>query len=168
MSCLNNVISGCILVTHGASQRCRKSRASQSCPRFTAAIRFFAGCSRPDGSRLLRFPTSSLPISSTSRTIETGCSNHGCQNCIHREAFGSIGRTSAFIRQQKRIIAQRHCKSCGGGVSSAEEEAWVNDHQVGATRFSWNIDLIVCYRQSWNRSTDSWYPISDGQSIRQQ
>src|SRR5216684_7563381 len=148
MNCLHNVTYGCSLVTHGASQRCRKSRASQSCTRFTATIRFFAGCSRQDGSRLLGLPTSSISISSTSRTIETGCSGRGCEDCVHRQAFRSVGRTSAFIRQQKRLIAQRHCEPCCGGFSSGEEEAWVNGHQVVATRFSWSIGLIVCCRQN--------------------
>jgi hypothetical protein len=38
----------------------------------------------------------------------------------------------------------------------------VNGQQVDTTRFSWNIGLIVCYRQSWNRSMSCWYPTSDG------
>ena len=167
MNCLHHVTYGCTLVTHGASQRYRKSRASQSCTQFAAAIRFFAGCGRQDGSRLLRLHPPSISISSTSRTIETGCSGHGYEDCFHGEAVRSAGQTFAFIRQQKRPIAQRHCESCSGGVSPAEEEAWVNGHQVGATRFSWNIGLIVCYRKSWNRSTDCWCPESDGRSTRQ-
>jgi hypothetical protein len=40
----------------------------------------------------------------------------------------------------------------------------VNDHQVGAIRFSWNIDLIVCCQQSWNRFMTCWYPTNDGPS----
>ena len=167
MNCLHNVTCGCTLVTHGASQRCRKSRASQSCARFAAAIRFSGGCGRQDGSRPLSLFPPSISISSTSRTIETGCSGRGCEDCVYREAFGSAGRTSAFIRQQKRLIAQRHGEPCSGGFSPTEEEAWVNGHQVGATRFSWNIGLIVCYRQSWNRSMDCWRPTSDGRSTRQ-
>ena len=167
MSCLHNVTYGCILVTHGAGQRCRKSRASQSCARFAAAIRFFAGCGRQDGSRLLRLPTPSISISPTSRAIETGCSCRGCEDCFHREAFRSAGRTSAFIRQQERHIAQRHCEPCSGGFSPAEDEAWVNDHQVGAARFSWNIGLIVCYRQSWNGFLTCWCRTSAGRFRRQ-
>jgi hypothetical protein len=151
MNCLHNVTYGCTVVTHGASQRCRESRASQSCTRFAAAIRSSSGRSGQDGSRLLRFPTPSISISSTSRTIETGCSHCGREDCVHGEAFRSVGRTSPFVRQDERLIAQRHCKPCSGGVSPAEKEAWVNGHQVGATRFSWNIGLIVCYRQNWNR-----------------
>jgi hypothetical protein len=167
MNCLNYVTCGCTLVTHGASQRCRQSRTSQSCTQFAAAIRFLAGCSRQDGSRLLRFSTSSISISSTSRAAETECTSRGCEDCFHREAFRSAGRTFAFICQQKRLITQRSCESCAGGVSSTEEEAWVNGHQVGATRFSWNIGLIVCYRQNWNRFMDCWCLTSDGRSTRQ-
>ena len=167
MNCLNNVTYGCTLVTHDAGQRCRKSRASQSCTRFAAAIRFSARCGRQDGSRLLSLSSPSISISSTSRTIETGCSGHGYEDCFHGEAVRSAGQTFAFIRQQKRPIAQRHCESCSGGVSPAEEEAWVNGHQVGATRFSWNIGLIVCYRQNWSRFMDCWCLTSDGRSTRQ-
>jgi hypothetical protein len=167
MNCLHHVTYGCTLVTHGASQRCRQSRTPQSCTRFAAAIRFFTGCSRQDGSRLLSLPTSSISISSTSRAAETRCSSRGCEDCFHREAFRSAGRAFAFIRGHKRLITQRSCEPCSGGVSSTEEEAWVNGHQVGATRFSWNIGLIVCYRQNWNRFMDCWCLTSDGRSTQQ-
>jgi hypothetical protein len=43
----------------------------------------------------------------------------------------------------------------------------MNGHQVGAARFSWNIGLIVCYRQSWNRFMTCWYRTSDGRSTCQ-
>ena len=167
MKCLHSVICGCILVTHGASQRRRKSRTSQSCTHVAAAIRLSVGCSRQDGSRLLYLPPPSISISSTSRAIETGCSHHRRQDCVHCEAFGNAGRTPTFICQHQRVVAERHCEPGVGGFPSAEGKAWVNDHQVGATRFSWNIGLIVCYRQSSNRSMSCWYPISDGRSKRQ-
>jgi len=167
MKCLHSVIYGCILVTHGASQRCRKSRASQSCTRLVAAIRTSARCSRQDGSRLLDLPPPSVSISSTSRTTETGCSHHRCQDCVHCKALGTAGGTVTFICQHERDVAERHCEPGIGGFPSAEDKAWVNDHQVGATRFSWNIGLIVCYRQSWNRSMSCWCPTGDGRSKQQ-
>jgi hypothetical protein len=167
MNPLHYVTYGCTVVTHGASQRCRQSTASQSRARFATAIRFFTGCRRQDGSRLLRLPTSSLSISSTSRAAERRCSDRGCEDCFHREAFRSVGRAFAFIRGQKRLNTQRSGEPCAGGVSAAKEEAWVNGHQVGATGFSWNIGLIVCYRQNWNRFMVCWCPTSDGQSTRQ-
>jgi len=166
MKCLKNVTYGCTLVTHDASQRCRKSRASESCTRFAAAIRSSARCSRQDGSGLLSFPPPILSISSTSGAIETRCSGRGREDRIHRKAFRRVGPTPAGIRQRQRLIAQRHCESCGGGFSDAEEEAWVKGQQAGTTRFSWNIGLTVCYRQSWNRSMNCWCPISDGWSTR--
>ena len=166
MNCLLNVIYGCTVVTHGTSQRRRKSRATQSCTPFAAAIRVSARCGRQDGSRLLSLSAPSISISSTSRTIETGCSVRRCKYCFYREAFGNIGRTSARIRQQKRPIAQRYCEPCSGGFSPAEEKAWVNGQPVGTTQFNWNIVLIACYQQSWKRSTSCWCPTSDGQSKR--
>src|ERR1051325_5868051 len=126
-----------------------KAERLNHAPQFAASIRFSARCGRQDGSRLLSLSAPSISISSTSRTIETRCSGRGCKNCFYCEAFGNVGRTSACIRQQKRPIAERYCEPCSGGFSSAEEEAGVNGHQVGATRFSWNIGLIVCYRQNW-------------------
>ena len=167
MNCLHNVIYGCTVVTHGASQRCRKSRASQSCTQFTAAIRLFAGCCGQDGSRLLCFPPSSISVSPTSRATEAGRSSDRCQDRFHSEAFRRISRKATCIRQQERHIAQRPGDSGVGGFSPKEEEAWLNDHQVGATRFSWNIDLTVCYRRSWNRFMSYWSRISDGRSKRQ-
>jgi hypothetical protein len=164
MNCLHNVTYGYTVVTHGASQRRRKSRTSQSCARLTAAIRSFARRSRQDGPRLRRLPTASISVSSTSRTIETGCSNSGHEDRVHREAFRSSGRTSAFICQQQKHIAERHCEPRSGGFFTPKEEAWVNDHQVVATRFTWNTGLIVCYRQNWNRFTNCWCLTSDGRS----
>ena len=167
MNCLHNVTYGCTVVTHDASQRCRKSRASQSCTRFAAAIRSSARCSRQDGSRLLSLPTPGISISSAGRAIERGCSGSGREGGVHREAFGSVGRTSAFICQYQKHIAQRHCEPRAGGFSPSEEEAWVNGHQVGAARFSWNIGLIVCYRQSWNGFLNCWCRTSAGRFRRQ-
>ena len=166
MNCLHHVTYGFILVTHGAGQRRRKSSTSQSCAQFAATIRSSAGCSGQNGSRLLCLSSPSISISTTSRTIETGCSVRRCKNCFYREAFGNIGRTSARIRQQKRPIAQRYCEPCSGGFSPAEKKAWVNGQPVGTTQFNWNIVLIACYQQSWKRSTSCWCPTSDGQSKR--
>ena len=167
MNCLHDVTYGCTLVTYDASQRCRESGASQSCTRFAAAIRLPAGCCRQDGSRLLYLPPPGISISSTSRAVETGCPHHRRQDCLHCEAFGEIGGTPTFICQHQRVVAERHCEPGVGGVPSAEDQAWVNDHQVGATKFNWNIGLIVCYRRSWNRLMSCWCRISDGRSKRQ-
>lgn len=162
MNCLSNVTCSCTLVTNGASQRSGKVRTSQSCAQFAAAIRLLARCRRQDGSRLRCFPPSSIPISSTGGPIKTGCSYHRYEDRIHGEAFRGIGPTTAFICQQKRHVTQRYCDARIGGFSSTEKEAWVNGHQVGATRFNWNIGLIVCYRQSWSRFMSCWCQTSDG------
>ena len=154
-------------MTHGAGQRYRKSRATQSRTWFAAAVRRSARCGKQNGSRLFSLATPSVSIPSTSRTIETGCSSRGCEDRLYRQAFGKVGRPSAFICQHKTVVSERHCESCFGGVSSAEEEAWVNGHKVGATRFSWNIGLIVCYGQNWNRFMNCWCLTSDGRYTRQ-
>jgi hypothetical protein len=166
MNGLHCVTYGCIVVTHGASQRRRKSRTSQSCARFAAAIRSFARRSGQDGSRLLGLATTSVSVSSTGRTIETGCSSSGHEDCVHCEAFRSVGRTSAFVCQHQKHIAERYCEPRSGGFFTGKEEAWVNGHQVVAIRFSWNIGLIVCYRQNWNRFTNCWRLTRDGPSTR--
>lgn len=166
MNCLRCVTCGCTLVTHGASQRCRKSGTTESRAHVAATVRTSAGCSRQDGPRLFYLPPPSISISSTGRAIETGCPRHRYQNCVHSEAFRKARRTPAFICQHERVVAERDCDAGVGGVPSAEGEAWVNDHQVGATRFNWNIGLIGCYRQSWNRSTNCWYRINDGRFQR--
>ena len=166
MNCLHHVTYGCTLVTHGASQRLRKSRTSQSCAQFAAAIRSSARCSGQNGSRLLCLPSPSIPISSTSRTIKRGRSCHRHQDCFHSESFRKVGGTSAVLCQCQRLIAQRHCEPCSGGFSPAEKKAWMTGQPVGTTRFNWNIVLIACYQQSWNRSMTCWFPTGDGQSKR--
>jgi len=162
MNCLHDVIYGCILVTHVASQRGRKSRTSQSCTHIAAAIPVSAGCRGCDGSRLLYLPPSSLSISSTSGATETGCSNQRRQDSLYGEAFRGVGGTFTFIRQHQRHVAERYGESGVGGVPSTAGEAWVNDREVGAARFSWNIGLIVCYWRNWNRSMSYWYRTNDG------
>src|SRR5690349_5556742 len=134
MNCLNNVTYGCTVMTYGASQRCTKSGTTQSCARFAAAVRSFARRSRQDGPRLRGLPTTSISISSTSRAIETGCSNRGHEDCVHCEAFRSVGRTVAYICQHQKHFAERHCEPRSGGFSTTKEETWVNDPQVVATR----------------------------------
>ena len=164
MYCLHCVTYGCSLMTHDACQRCRKSGASQSCTRFASAVRPFTGCGRQDGSRLLRLATPSISISSTSRMAETGSSNRRCQDCFYRQAVGRAGPTFALLCQHERFIAGRYCKPRSRGFSPAEDKAWVIGREVGTTRFSWNIDLTVCYRQNWNRFTRCCYRINDGSS----
>ena len=163
MNCLLNVIYGC--VTHGASQRCRKSRATQSCTQIAPAIR--SSCSRKDGSRLRPFSPSSISISSTSWATKAGRCDHGRQDRFYSEAFRRISRTATFIREQERRFAERHSDSCIGGFSPTEEEAWVNGHEVGTTRFNWNIGSIVCCRQSGSKFMNCWCRTSDGLSKRQ-
>ena len=162
MNCLHSVTYGCTVVTNGASQRHRKSRAAQSRTRFTAAIRSLAGCSKQNGSRPLSLPTPSLSISSASGTIETGRSGGGREDCVHRKALRGVGRTPSLLRQHQRVNTERYCEPRFRCCSPAEQEAWVNGLQVVATRFSWNIDLIACYRQSSNRFMNCWCLTSDG------
>jgi len=166
MNCLHHVTYGCTLVTHGAGQRRRKSRTSQSCAQFAATIRSSAGCSGQNGSRLLCLSSPSISISTTSRTIKRGRSCHRQEDRFHGETFGKVGGTSAVLCQCQRLVAERHCEPCSGGFSPAEKKAWVNGQPVGTTQFNWNIVLIACYQQSWKRSTSCWYPTSDGQSKR--
>ena len=159
---MNNVTYGCIVVTHGASEQGREGRTIESCARFAAAIRFFAGRSGQYGSRLLSFHTASLSIPSTSRTPAKGRSCRRLQDCFYRQTIHRFGPALEVLRQRKRSIAGRHCGPRSGGFPSAKGKAWVIDHEVGIPRFSWNIDLIVCYRKNWNRFTRCCYRIGDG------
>ena len=167
MNCLHHVTYGCTVVTHGAGQRCRKSRTSQSCTEFAASIRSSARCSGQNGSRLRCLSSPSIPISTTSRTIKRGRSCHRHQDCFHGETFGKVGGTPAVLCQCQRHITERYCEPRSGDFSPTEEKAWVNDREVGATPFNWNIGLIVCYRRSWNRSMSCWYRTGDGECKRQ-
>ena len=164
MNCLNCVTYGCTVMTHGAGKQSRESRAVESCAWFAAAIRFFAGRGRQNGSRLLSVHTASLSIPSTSRTPAKGCSCRRRQDCFYRQTIHRPGPTLEILRQRQGSIAGRHCGPGPGGFPSAKGEAWVIDHEVGIPRFSWNIDLIVCYRKNWNRFTRCCYRIGDGPS----
>jgi hypothetical protein len=162
MNCLHRVTYGCTVMTHAAGQQSRESRAIESCAQIAAAIRFFAGRGRQDGSRLRGIHAASLSIPSTSRTSEERCSCHGRQDCVYGQTICRPGATFEVLRQRKGLVAGRHCRPRSGGFSSAEGKAWVIGHEVGIPRFNWNIDLIVCYRQDWNRSTRCCCRIGDG------
>jgi hypothetical protein len=164
MSYLLNVTYGCILMTHGASDRCGKSGTPQPRTRSAAAVRPFAGRGRSDGPRLLGFVPSSISISATSTTIATGSACRRQQDSLHDQAFRTPGRTSPFLRRQDWLVAERHCESLFGGFSLAEKKAWVIDHKVDTTRFTWNIDSIVCHPPNWNKSTSCWCRTKDGPS----
>jgi hypothetical protein len=164
MSYLLRVTYSCILMTHGTSDRGGQSETSQSRTRSATAVRSFTGRGRPDGSRLLGFVPSSISISATSTTITAGSACRRHQDSLHDQAFRTVGRTSPLLRRQDRLVAERHCESLFGGFSRAENKAWVIDHKVDTTRFSWNIDLIVCYPPNWNKFTSCWYRTKDGPS----
>jgi hypothetical protein len=151
-------------MTHGTSDGCRKSGTSQPRTRSATTVRSFAGRGRPDGSRLLGFVPSSISISATSTTIAAGSACRRCQDSIHDQAFRTVGRTPPFLRRQDGLVAERHCESLFGGFSLAENKAWVIDHKVDTTRFSWNIDLIVGCPPNWNKFTSCWYRTKDGRS----
>src|SRR5262245_13624724 len=141
------VTYGCIVMTHGSCRQCKKSGAPQSCARFVAAVRPPARCCRANGPRLLRFTTSAIPIPSTSATTETRRSGGRFKDCFHGQTFRDVGGTSPFLCRDEELVVERHRESSAGGVADPREKAWVIDHQVVTTRYSWNIDLIVCYRQ---------------------
>src|SRR5262249_47822073 len=145
------VTYGCIVMTHGSCQQCRKSHAPQSRARFAAAVRLPARCGRANGPRLLGFTTSGIPIPSTSATTETRRSGDRFQDCFHGQTFREVGGTSPFLCRYEGLVVERHRQSSAGGFADPREKAWVIDHEVVTTRYSWNIDLIVCYRQNWNR-----------------
>ena len=148
---LNDVTYGCILMTHRACQRRRKSRAPQSCARLVAAVRAPTRCRRSNGPRLLGLTTSGISIPSTSETIETRRSGRGFKDCFHGQTFREVGGTSPCLCHHEGLVVERHRESSVGSFADSGEKAWVIDHEVVTTRYSWNIDSIVCYRQNWNK-----------------
>ena len=161
---LRYVTYGCSPVTNDACQRRRKGRTSQSCTSFAAPVQLSPRRREQDGSRLLRLTSPSVQVSSTGRTIETGCSYPRCQDCFHCQAVRRAGGTFALIRQCEGLIVRRYRNSRSRCFSVAEDKAWLIGHEVDATQFDWNIDLIVCFRKNWNRFTRCCCRTSDGLS----
>ena len=159
---LFNVTYGCTVMTYGPCYECIESRTAQSCTRFVATVRPPARRGRTDGSRLFSVAASGISVPPAGTTIETRCSVSRCEDPFYRKTFRKTGRTSPFLRRSERLVVKRHCESSAGGFAGAREKAWVNDHEVGATRSSWNIGLIACYRQSWNKFMTFWYRTNDG------
>jgi hypothetical protein len=76
---------------------------------------------------------------------------HGFKDCFHGETFRKVGGTSPCLCRHERLVVERHRESSVGSFADSREKAWVIDHEVVTTRYSWNINLIVCYRQNWNK-----------------
>ena len=167
MNCLHHVTYGCTLVTHGTSQRCRQSRTSNHA---RGLLQRFD--SLPDAVDKMVRDCSVSPRQAYRYLQQAGRLKENVPIADAKMAFtvklseALVKRLRSYAARRGVRIPQRSCEPCAGGVSAAEEEAWVNGDQVGATRFSWNIGLIVCCRENWNRFMDCWRPTSDGQSKR--
>ena len=153
---LTNVINGCTFVTN-ESQRHRKGGASQPCARVASSVRRIAGRSRTSGQAVLDLSTTSLSLSATRPAAETAGSGGRIQNGIYGQTSGEFNRTDKVVCRPERAVVERCGESRVARFVRTRARAWVSRSRFGDALWSWNTDLIVCWKRSWLRSTRCWF-----------
>lgn len=155
-------------MTDAARQRCPEGRAPQSRTGSASASRSTFRCCRATGAGLLHFATSSLPLPRTSSTTEGACSARRNQTGIYSQASTQPDSAGPGVRYNKTIVHQRGGQPGVARAAAARARAWVSRNQAGHGPVGWSIDLIVCCRTSWRKSTSCWYRTNGGQSAESQ
>ena len=153
---LRYVTYGRIYVTYGSRYGSPESRTTQPRTRTSSSIRPSARCRRATGARLWCLSASSLSLSAAGPPFEATGSHRRHQGRFHREALPKVGTTSALVREQHGFIVKRDRQPGVADGPKAEKRAWLSELHRAATRFSWNIDSIVCSSRSWSKPTNCW------------
>ena len=160
------VIYGCTFMTNGTDQRRSQSRAAQLRVAAVAAWGRSEQPGRADGARLCHLPASSLPILGTGAQSESTGHYRRRKGCLYGQAPTKPGAASSRICAGQAVVAERVGRSSVTQIAGAEMTRW-REGQLDATRFSWNIALIVCSSSNSNRFISYWYRTSAGRSVFQ-
>jgi hypothetical protein len=159
-----DVVRSCMFMTDAARQRCPEGRAPQSRTGPASASRSTFRCGRAIGTRLLHFAASSLPLPRTSSATEGACSARRSKTGIYGQASARPDSAGPGVRYNETIVHQRGGQPGIARATAARARAWVSRSQVGHGFVGWSIDLIVCCRTSWRKSTSCWCRTNGGQS----
>ena len=164
---LTDAVYGFMFMTDGARQRCSKGSAAQSCSRAAAAVQGTCPSRHRVGTRVFDLPSASPSLHPTCAATETA-------NPGERRQARVYGKTATQLDSTRTALCTRQEATCerGGraGVARADPTragAWVSRNQLGHTLSSWNIAWIDCYRRSWLRLINYWYPSSAGLPVGQ-
>ena len=157
-----------MFMTDAACQRCPEGRATQSRTGSASASRPILRCGRAAGAGLLHIASSSLSLPRTSSAPEGTCSARRGQISIHRQASKQPDSAGPGTRYQETIVHQRGGQPGVVRAAAARARAWVSRSQTGHEPIAWNIDLIVCCRTNWRKSTSCWCRTNGGPSAESQ
>ena len=159
------VVRGCMFMTDAACERGPEGRATQPRTDSASASRSTFRCSRAIGARLLHFATSGLPLPRTRSAIESAGSARRSQTGLCGQASTQPDSAGPCVRYKETIVHQRGGQPGIARAAAARARAWVSRSQLGYGPVGWSIDLIVCCRTSWRKSTSCWCRTNGGQSV---
>lgn len=150
------VVTSCIFMSDAARQRDREDQETQSRTRSASGGQSTFRRCRAVGARLLHLPASGVPISRTSSATEGARPAWRSQTGVHSEAATQPDSASSSVRHNEGIVHQRGGQPSIARATAARARAWVSRKQNAHTPFGWSIDLIVCCRTNWLKSTSCW------------
>jgi hypothetical protein len=152
-------------MTDAACQRCPEGRAPQSRTNLASASRSTFRSGRALGARLFYFAASSLPLPRTGSATEGTHSTRRGQTGLYSQASTQPNSAGSGVRYKETIVHQRGGQPGIARAAAARARAWVSRSQLGYGPVGWSIDLIVCCRTSWRKSTSCWCRTNGGQSV---
>jgi hypothetical protein len=150
-------------MTDAACQRCPEGRTPQSRTGLASVSRSTFRCGRAAGTGLRHIAASSVPLLRTSSAPKGACSAWRSQTGIYSQASTQPDSAGPGVRYNETIVHQRGGQPGVARAAAARARAWVSRSQLGRGPVGWSIDLIVCYKTSWHRSTSCWYRTNGGQ-----
>ncbi len=130
------------------SQILEQQLSSPRTARFSSCGTSFAGRSRTPGQAVLDLSTTSLSLSATRPAAETAGSGGRIQNGIYGQTSGEFNRTDKVVCRPERAVVERCGESRVARFVRTRARAWVSRSRFGDALWSWNTDLIVCWKRS--------------------
>jgi hypothetical protein len=150
-------------MTYAARKQRPEGRATQSCLGPASRNGSTFRCCRTTGTRLFHFAASgvSLPRACSATEKTDPCQRN--QVGVYRQASTKPDSAGPSIRRNQAIVHQRGGQPGVARATAARARAWVSRNQIGHGAVVWNIDLIVCCRRNWHKSTSCWSRKNGGQ-----
>jgi hypothetical protein len=164
---LTGAVYGFIFMTDAARQRCSKGSAAQSCSRAAAAVQRTCPGRHRVGARVFDLPSTSPSLHPTCAATETANPGERRQARVYRKTATQLDSTRTALCTRQEAACERGSRAGVARAGTTRARAWVSRNQLGHTLSSWNIAWIDCYRRSWLRLINYWYPSSAGLPVGQ-
>ncbi len=164
---LTSAVYGFIFMTDAARQRCSKGSAAQSCSRVAAAVQRTCPGRHRVGARVFDLPSASPSLHPTCAATETANPGERRQARVYRKTATQLDSTRTALCTRQEATCERGGRAGIARAGTTRARAWVSRNQLVHTLLSWNIAWIDCYRRSWLRLINYWYPSSAGLPVGQ-